>query len=581
MLSEPEATERAASTALSKAPARVSGGEALMRSLVAEGVDTVFGYPGGAIMPVYDALYHFKDRIRHVLVRHEQGASHAAEGYARLTGKPGVCIATSGPGATNLVTGIADAMLDSVPIVCITGQVHKAFLGSDAFQETDVIGVTMPITKWNYQVTDASEIPAVIAKAFYIATHGRPGPVLIDITKNAQIESCDFEYRPYEDKHGRFAKKMPDASRIAQAAEAINSARKPYLLVGHGVLIAQAERELREFVEKTGMPVASTLLGLSCFPTDHPQYAGMLGMHGNYGPNVLTNEADLIIALGMRFDDRVTGKVSGYAKKARIIHIDVDPAEIDKVLPAAIGIVSDAREALKALLPLVKEQKHEAWLGEFRKCDELEHEKVIQRDLYPRTGQLKMSEVVRVLSEKTKGEAVIVADVGQHQMIAARYYRFKYPNSFICSGGLGTMGFAVPAALGAAMAGCGREVVAIAGDGGFQMTFQELGAIAQENLPVKILVLNNNYLGMVRQWQELFFDKRYSFVSLQNPDFVKLADAFGIPGERIDARDGLEAAIERLVASPGARLLEAVVAQEDNVFPMVPAGAGVSDIRLE
>ena len=560
---------------------RMTGGEALMRTLVEEGVDLIFGYPGGAIMPAYDALFHYRDKIRHVLVRHEQGASHAAEGYARVTGKPGVCIVTSGPGATNLVTGIADAMLDSIPMVCITGQVGARFLGTDAFQETDIISITIPITKWNYQITSADEIPSIISKAFFIANTGRPGPVLIDITKNAQVEMMDYSYEPTRGLVSTQTTMQAAASQMQAAANIINNAERPFLLIGHGVLISKAEKELQLFAEKSGIPVASTLLGLSAFPTKHPQYVGMLGMHGNYGPNVLTNRADTIIAIGMRFDDRVTGDLTKYAPNCRIIHIDIDAAEIGKNVKTEVPIVSDAKRALQALLPLIKKNEHPAWLEEFRRCDAEEHEKVIQSELFPETGKIKMGEAVRVLSEKTGGEAVVVADVGQHQMMAARYYRFRRPDSYISSGGLGTMGFALPAAIGAKLGAPDRNVIAIAGDGGFQMTCQELGTIAQENLDVKVVILNNSFLGMVRQWQELFFDNRYSFVDLKNPDFVKLASAFDIPGEKVVDRENLRAAVDRMLSTKGPYLLEICVENEQNVFPMVPAGASVSDVRLE
>lgn len=561
---------------------RMNGAEALVHALLREGVDTLFGYPGGAIMPTYDALYHFTDRLRHVLVRHEQGAAHAAEGYARVTGKAGVCIVTSGPGATNLVTGIADAMMDSVPLVCITGQVGKIFLGTDAFQETDVIGVTMPITKWNYQVTEASEIPRVIAKAFDIAQNGRPGPVVVDITKNAQVEMLEWESESPGPSVGRSTRTRiaPDAEAVRRAAELINSAKKPMLLLGHGVHIADAHEEALRFIEKSGIPAACTLHGLSAVPSAHPLYVGMLGMHGNYGCNLLTNEADLIIGCGMRFDDRVTGKASQYAVKAKVIHIEIDPSEIGKVIPVDVGICGDVREVLTALLPLVKQREHAQWLEEFRRCDQAEFDQVVSRDIDPQSGKLRMSEVVHALSRHTGGDAIVIADVGQHQMMAARYYRFKRRNSFFSSGGLGTMGFALPAAMGAAVAAPDREVIAIAGDGGFQMTLQELGTIAQEQLPVKSVVLNNSYLGMVRQWQELFFDRRYSFVNISSPDFVKLADAYGIPGERVERRADLPDALRRMHECRGPYLLEVIVEQEANVFPMVPAGASVSDVRL-
>lgn len=560
---------------------KVSGSVALMRALIEEGVDTIFGYPGGAIMPIYDALYDFRDRLRHVLVRHEQGAAHAAEGYARMTRRAGVCMATSGPGATNLVTGIADAMLDSVPIVCITGQVHKDLLGTDAFQETDVIGITMPITKWNVQVTEPEEIPAAIAKAFFIAQNGRPGPVVVDITKNAQVGLLDYSYTPVTDLPNFDPLPAISQHSLEQAAEILNSAERPFALVGHGVLISRAEQELHACLERAGIPAACTLHGLSALGAGHPLYVGMLGMHGHYGPNLLTNRADVIFAIGMRFDDRVTGNLKLYAPDAKIIHLDIDSAEIDKNKIATVSLVGDAKHALKSLLPLLSPRTHGEWLAEFHACAEREQERVIQHAVEPGSGELKMSEVIHRLSDLTRGEAVIVSDVGQHQMMAARYYRFRQPHSFISSGGLGTMGFAVPAALGAVLGAPNRPIVAVCGDGGFQMTFQELGTIAQEQLPVKILVLNNNYLGMVRQWQELFFDRRYSFVELTNPDFVKLADAFGIPARRVTVRSELAAGLQEMIATKGPALLEVICEKEQNVFPMVPTGASVTDVRLE
>ena len=560
---------------------KMSGAAAIMQSLLDEGVDTVFGYPGGAIMPAYDALFDFREKLRHVLVRHEQGAAHAAEGYARVTGRAGVCLVTSGPGATNLVTGIADAMLDSVPMVCITGQVHKDLLGTDAFQETDVIGVTMPITKWNYQVTEAAEIPYIISKAFFIAQNGRPGPVLVDITKNAQVSECDYEYKRVTELPNFNPEPKFDDQSLAHAAEVINSAKKPYLLVGHGVLISKAQKELLALAEKAGIPMACTLHGLSAVPVTHPLYVGLLGMHGNYGPNVLTNEADVIIAVGMRFDDRVTGSLKNYATNAKIVHIDIDPAEIDKNLKTYAPLIANAKTALKALEPLIEKTSHDEWLAEFRRCMDAEEEKVIKHGLHPEAGELKMGEVVHVLSEISKGEAIVVADVGQHQMMAARYYKFRHPDSYITSGGLGTMGFALPAAMGAKIGSPNRQVIAVIGDGGFQMTFQELGTIAQEQLPVKIVILNNNFLGMVRQWQELFFEKRYSFVDLHNPNFVKLAEAFDIPAKKVAVREELEAGIRTMLDTKGPYLLEVVCEKEQNVFPMVPAGASVTDIRLE
>jgi len=561
----------------------VSGSEALILSLIEEGVDTIFGYPGGAIMPIYDALYHYRHVLNHTLVRHEQGATHAAEGYAQMAGKPGVCFATSGPGATNLITGIADAMLDSVPIVCITGQVPEKFLGTDAFQETDVMSLAMPITKWCYQVADADEIPYIIAKAFYIARSGRPGPVLIDITKCAQFDQLKkpFKYEKRRQIKGYKPACKPREKDISKAAELLNNAKRPFLFVGHGVLLSKAEKDLLAFIEKTDIPVASTLLGLSAFPTDHPNYVGMLGMHGNYAPNKLTNKADVIISVGMRFDDRVTGNLDTYAKQAKIIHVDIDHAEMGKNVTPTVPLIADAKEALQALLPVVNENKHESWHLEFKKLHDEEYEKVIKKDFQAEGEHIKMAEVIRRLSEKTDGEAVIVADVGQHQMSAARYSKFRRTDSWLTSGGLGTMGYALPSAFGAKMGAQDREVVAVIGDGCFQMTIQELGTIAQSGLPVKIIVLNNNYLGMVRQWQQLFFDNRYSFVELSNPDFITIAKGFGINGQRCTHTDDLDASLDTLLNSKEAYLLEIVVEKETNVFPMVPSGMGVDDIRLE
>lgn len=560
---------------------KITGSESLMKALVKEGVDVIFGYPGGAIMPIYDALYHYRNKINHVLVRHEQGAAHAAEGYARITGKPGVCFATSGPGATNLVTGIMDAMLDSVPMVCITGQVAVNLVGTDAFQETDVIGITTPITKWNFQVTEASEIPQIIAKAFYVAASGRPGPVVIDITKNAQFE--EFEHDEAKTFYFKSNHPLPkvEPSQIQKAAELINNAKRPYILSGHGVLIAKAEKELRELSENADIPVAVTLHGISSFPTNHPNYAGLLGMHGNYGSNVLTNKADVIIAIGMRFDDRVTGRLSHYAKQAKIIHIDIDPSEINKNVSVNASLVADAKETLQNLLAHIKKQKHSAWLNEFKKYQKIEYEKVTKKDFAPNTPKIKMAEVIHALSQKTNGEAVIVSDVGQHQMVAARYSEHTNPHSFITTGGAGTMGFALPAAIGAKVGNSQKEVIAVIGDGSFQMTIQELATLAQEGVAVKIIVLNNNYLGMVRQWQHMFFDKRYSFVDLKNPDFVKVAKGFYIQGERVEKRTKLTPALNRLLKSKKPYLLEIPVEKETNVFPMIPTGASVEEIKLE
>lgn len=564
-------------------PELINGSHAVIQSLIAEGVKTIFGYPGGAIMPVYDAIYDYQDQIHHILVRHEQGAAHAAEGFARITGEVGVCLVTSGPGATNLVTGIADAIIDSTPMVCIIGQVASHLLGTDAFQETDVMGITIPITKWNYQVTNADEIPEIIAKAFYIAKSGRPGPVLIDITKDAQqkLMTKPFVHKKTEKLLSYHPRLAPKDEQLAAAAKLINQAKRPFLFVGHGVQISGAEQELIQFIEKTDIPAASTLLGLSSVSVDHPNYVGWLGMHGNYGTNVLTNQCDLIIAVGMRFDDRVTGDLSRYAKQAKVVHIEIDPAEIDKIVKADAPVVGDAKKALELLLPLVKEGNHEAWKAEFKKYDTIEDQKITQPELAPTTEKIKMAEVIRTLSDKTKGEAVIVADVGQHQMMTARYYQFKKPSSFITSGGLGTMGYALPASFGAKVGAPDREVVAIIGDGCFQMTIQELGTIAQSGLPVKIIILNNNFLGMVRQWQQLFHQKRYSFVELQNPDFITIARGFGIDGHTCGAREDLNASLDKMLASDKPYLLEVLVEKEENVFPMVPTGACVADIRLE
>ncbi len=559
---------------------KITGAEAIVKSLIHEEVDLLFGYPGGAIMPFYDALYDYQSELRHVLVRHEQGAVHAAEGYARITGKPGVCVATSGPGATNLITGIADAMLDSVPLVCITGQVSSAFIGTDAFQEADIIGISLSVTKWNFQITRAEEIPLVLAKAFHIAKMGRPGPVLVDITKDAQIGLMNYFYEKYVPKKRLAHEQGLNSDQVKKAAALINQAKKPYLLVGHGVTIANAEQKLLEFVEKTNVPVACTLLGLSAFPTDHPLYVGMLGMHGNYGANLLTNEADLLIAVGMRFDDRVTGNLGTYAKQAKVVHIEIDPAEINKNIHADVALLADAKEALQQLLEQVKPNRHDEWVNKFKSHYKTEYETVIANEIFSSDGGLKMAEIVHELSNKTKGQAIIVSDVGQHQMIAARYYDFKRTNSHVSSGGLGTMGFALPAAIGAKLGAMDREVIAIIGDGGFQMNIQELGVVAQENLPIKMVILNNGYLGMVRQWQELFFEKRYSFTELKNPDFIKIAEGYGIPGKVVRVRSELAAALDEMLHAKTPYLLEIIVEKQENVFPMVPAGCGVSDVRL-
>ena len=562
-------------------PERISGSEILLRSLVEEGVETIFGYPGGAIMPVYDALYHYADKLTHILVRHEQGAVHAAQGFARVSGKVGVALATSGPGATNLVTGLGDALIDSTPIVCITGQVFAHLLGTDAFQETDVVNTTIPVTKWNVQVTEAKDIASAVAKAFYIARTGRPGPVLVDITKNAQNEIIDAaEYKKCEGIRTYRPRPVLQHPQVEEAAQLINNAKKPYILAGQGIILSGATKELIAFSEKTGIPVACTLLGLGGFPTNHSNYVGFLGMHGNYGPNVLTNDCDVLIGIGMRFDDRVTGNVSKYAKQAKVIHIDIDKAEISKIIPAHVPVHADAKEALRALIDKCNTNNHKDWVDKFRALNEIENDKIIQKEFNP-SGPLVMGEVVHLLSEFTKGEAVVVTDVGQHQMTTARYYEYKNPRTSISSGGAGTMGFALPAAIGAAYGAPSKQVVAVIGDGGYQMTIQELGTIMQYKIPIKILVLNNNFLGMVRQWQELFHGKRYSFTEMDNPDFVKIAEAYRIKANKVTKREDLAAAIKEMLNSKDPYFLEAVVGKEDNVFPMVPAGASVSDILLE
>jgi len=565
-----------------KATTKVSGSVALLEALIAEGVDTIFGYPGGAIMPIYDALYDYNDKLNHILVRHEQGGTHAGQGYARTSGKVGVVFATSGPGATNLVTGLADAQIDSTPLVCITGQVFAHLLGTDAFQETDVINITTPVTKWNYQVTDANEIPEVIAKAFYIAKSGRPGPVLIDITKNAQIQLFDYEgYTKCEHIRSYRPKPIVRPQYIEQAAALINQAKKPFILFGQGILLGSAEQEFKAFVEKSGIPAAWTVLGAGAIPTGHPLNVGMLGMHGNYGPNVLTNECDVLIAIGMRFDDRVTGRLDKYAKQAQVIHLDIDPAEIDKNVKTTVPVWGDCKETLPLLTALVEEKQHTEWVNLFNEYTRKEVEAVIEKELNPQSGEMTMGEVIKQLNDLTHGEAVIVTDVGQHQMVACRYAQFNKTRSNVTSGGLGTMGFALPAAIGAKYGAQDRTVVAIIGDGGFQMTCQELGTIMQSGVDVKIIILNNRFLGMVRQWQELFNDRRYSFVDIQSPDFVALAAAYRIPGKRIDERADLQGALKEMLDNKGSFLLEVMVTKENNVFPMVPQGCSVSEIRLK
>ena len=561
---------------------KLTGSEAVIKSLIAEDVETIFGYPGGAIMPIYDALYGYEDQLKHILVRHEQGATHAAEGYARISNKTGVCFATSGPGATNLVTGLADAMIDSTPMVCITGQVPSHLLGTDAFQETDIIGISTPVTKWSYQVTKAEEIPGAIAKAFYIANSGRPGPVLIDITKNAQFEEFDFEYKKCESIRSYRPKPKLNMEQVKAAAEAINGAKKPYILAGHGVLLSEAAPELLALAEKADIPVGSTILGLSSFPNHHRLYAGMLGMHGNYGPNIKTNECDVLIAIGMRFDDRVTGNLDKYAKQAKVVHIELDNSEINKNVHAHYPVHADAKEAMTALLPLLNEAKHEEWLQEFKEADKKEFDEVQKDELNSTKEGMNMAEVVRKISDLSDGNLVLTTDVGQHQMVACRYYQFneKNINSNITSGGLGTMGFALPAAIGAKFARPDQQVIAVIGDGGFQMNIQELGTIMQEKIDVKILILNNNFLGMVRQWQELFFDKRYASTTMTNPDFLTIAKGYGIEGKRVDSRDNLESSLKEFLNHKGSFLLEVMVEKEGNVCPMVPTGASVSEVRL-
>lgn len=559
----------------------ISGAEAIIHCLLAEGVDLIYGYPGGAIMPVYDELYKFQDKLTHILTRHEQGATHAAQGYARVSGKVGVAMATSGPGATNLVTGLADAQIDSTPMVCITGQVSRNLLGSDAFQETDIIGISTPVTKWNYQITTAEEIPEILAKAFYIARSGRPGPVLIDITKNAQFDTFNFSYTPCSSVRSYTAIPKPDISEIEAAATLINAAKKPFIVFGQGIILGQAEAELKELIDKTGIPAAWTILGLSALETAHPLNMGMVGMHGNYAPNVLTNECDLLLAIGMRFDDRVTGSLDTYAKQAKVIHFEIDPAEVHKNVHADAVVLGNCRETLGLLLPKLTVNSHPEWVGEFIKRYEIEYKEIITNDIHPTKDGLTMGEVVEAINIASDEKAVIVTDVGQHQMIACRYARFKQSKSNITSGGLGTMGFALPAAIGAKMGAMEREVVAIAGDGGYQMTIQELGTIFQNKTPVKMVVLNNNHLGMVRQWQELFFDKRYASTVMTNPDFVKIAEGYDIKARRVTKREELQNAVSEMIASPNAYFLEVVVEQEDNVFPMIPSGASVSEVRLK
>jgi acetolactate synthase-1/2/3 large subunit len=571
-------TEKLATTVEDKL---IAGSEAVLKCLLAEGTEIIFGYPGGAIMPIYDSLWFYNDRLQHILVRHEQGAIHAAQGYARASGRVGVVFATSGPGATNLVTGLADAMIDSTPLVCITGQVFAHLLGTDAFQETDVINITTPITKWNHQVTDANEIPSVLAKAFYIAKTGRPGPVIIDITKNAQLQLC--AYAPYEKcRHIRSYRPKPHVRReyIEAAAALINAAERPLLIFGQGVILGKAEKELDTFLRKSGIPAAWTILGMSAIPTNHPNAVGMLGMHGNYGPNLLTNECDVLIAVGMRFDDRVTGRLDKYAKQAKVIHLDIDPSEIDKNVKTTVPIWGDCKETLPKLTSFIKEKTYATWKAKFDDCRKTEIDKVITAELNPIQEELTMGEVIKHLNEITTHNAIYVTDVGQHQMVTCRYAEYNFTRSNITSGGLGTMGFALPAAIGAKYGAPERDVIAIIGDGGIQMTIQELGTIMQFKPNIKIIILNNNFLGMVRQWQELFHENRYSFVDITSPDYVQVAKGYHIPGASVSNRAVLKSALEKMMQHHSSYLLEIMVGKENNVFPMVPQGKGVAEVVL-
>lgn len=560
---------------------RITGAEALMRSLEYQGVNTLFGYPGGSIMPVFDALYDHRDSLNHILVRHEQGAAHAAQGYARVSGQVGVCLVTSGPGATNTITGIADAMIDSTPIVVIAGQVGTGFLGTDAFQEVDLVGITQPISKWSYQIRRAEDVPWAVARAFYIARSGRPGPVVLDFAKNAQVET--MEYVPTKLDFVRSYVPVPekDNSVIRKAADLINQAERPLVLVGQGVELGHAQAELQAFIEKANLPAGCTLMGLSALPTAHRLNKGMLGMHGNLGPNVQTNHCDVLIAVGMRFDDRVTGNLANYAKQAKVIHFDIDPAEIDKNVKADIAVLGDCKETLAAVTQWLKPASHQAWLDSFQTYEALEEERVIHKELHPEGAELSMGEVVRAVSEATHHQAILVTDVGQNQMMAARYFKYSQQRSIVTSGGLGTMGFGLPAAIGATFGRPDRTVCVFMGDGGLQMNMQELGTVMEQKAPVKIILLNNNYLGNVRQWQAMFFQHRYSFTPMVNPDYMKIAAAYNIPSRRILKREELAAAIHEMLATDGPFLLEACVEEEGNVMPMTPPGGTVSQMLLE
>ncbi|MDR2120016.1 MAG: biosynthetic-type acetolactate synthase large subunit [Tannerella sp.] len=560
---------------------RITGSEALLRTLLAEGVDCIFGYPGGQAIPIYDCLYDYTDRLRHVLVRHEQGATHAAQGYARVSGKPGVAIVTSGPGATNTITGIADAMIDSTPIVVITGQVPSPLLGTDAFQEVDMIGIALPITKWAYQVRKAEEIAWAVSRAFYIASSGRPGPVLIDISKDAQVGMADYVYQPVRFIRSYQPTPEMNLENVAAAADLINAARRPFVLAGQGVMLSGAERELVAFLEKGDIPAATTMLGLSSLPSDHRLNKGMLGMHGNIGPNRKTNECDVLIAVGMRFDDRVTGDLNSYARQAKIIHIDIDLSEIDKNVPVDIPLPGDAKEILSALTKRLKPAKHDAWIAAFDADAQEEDIKVIRKEIHPASGPLRMGEVIRKVSEATGHDAVLATDVGQNQMMSVRYFKFRHTRSLISSGGLGTMGYGLPAAIGAKIGAPERTVCCFVGDGGLQMTLQELGTIMQENLDLKIILLNNDSLGMVRQWQELFWHERYSFTMMENPDFVAIARAYRLGARAVSAREELDDAIREMLDHDGGYLLVAHVEKAGMVYPMVPAGKSLNDMIVE
>ena len=559
----------------------ITGAEALMRSLEHEGVQTIFGYPGGSIMPVFDALYDHRKTLNHILVRHEQGATHAAQGFARVSGQVGVCLVTSGPGATNTITGIADAMIDSTPIVVIAGQVSTGFLGTDAFQEVDLVGITQPITKWSYQIRRAEDVPWAVARAFYIARSGRPGPVVLDFAKNAQVDK--MEYEPATVDFIRSYQPVPDMDMeaIREAVDLINAAERPLVLVGQGVELGNAQAELRAFIEKAELPAGRTLLGLSALPTDHPLNKGMLGMHGNLGPNINTNKCDVLIAVGMRFDDRVTGNVATYAPQAKIIHFDIDPAEIDKNIKTDVAVLGDCKQTLPAVTELLKPATHKEWLDSFRTYEEVEEEKVIRPELYRTTRELSMGEVVRAVSEATNNEAVLVTDVGQNQMMSARYFKYTRERSIVTSGGLGTMGFGLPAAIGATFGRPDRTVCVFMGDGGLQMNLQELGTVMEQKAPVKMILMNNNYLGNVRQWQAMFFNRRYSFTPMLNPDYMQIAAAYGIPSRRVMERSELADAIREMLATDGPFLLEACVEEEGNVMPMTPPGGSVNQMLLE